>query len=185
MARLPIATRESIPENQRATFDEMLQGLGSVPRYGPGSIMIHAPAAHKLATALNQYLRDDSSVSKKIQELAMLITAREKDCQHIWNAHASAARSAGVPDHVVDALRENQELGDLAADEEALVNYAREIFQSNYASRGAYQAALEQFGVQGLIELTMLLGNYALLALCINAFDSDLPPSRTETLLPV
>ena len=185
MARLPIATRDSVPESQQAAFDEMIQGLGSVPQYGPGSVMIHAPAAHKLATALNQYLRNDSSIPKKIQELAMLITAREKDCQHIWNAHALSARQAGVRDDIVAALRDKKELTSLAPDEEALVNYARAIFRTHHASRGAFQAALEQFGRQTLIEITMLLGNYALLALSINAFDSDLPPNRTEPLLPV
>ena len=185
MARLPIATRDSVPESQQAAFDEMIQGLGSVPQYGPGSVMIHAPAAHKLATALNQYLRNDSSIPKKIQELAMLITAREKDCQHIWNAHALSARQAGVRDDIVAALRDKKELANLAPDEEALVNYARAIFRTHHASRGVFQAALEQFGRQTLIEITMLLGNYALLALSINAFDSDLPPNRTEPLLPV
>ena len=185
MARLPNATRDSVPENQREAFDESVQALGSVPQYGPGSVMIHVPAAHKLATALNQYLRNDSSIPKKIQELAMLITAREKDCQHIWNAHALSARQAGVRDEIVDALRERRALPALAPDEEALVNYARAIFRTHHASRGAYQAALEQFGRQTLIEITMLLGNYALLALAINAFDSDLPPNRTEPMLPV
>ena len=43
MARLPMATRESVPEAQRAIFDEMVEGLGSVPRYSPGSVMIHVP----------------------------------------------------------------------------------------------------------------------------------------------
>jgi len=93
MARLPVATRESVPEGQRTIFDEMVKGLGAVPRYGPGSVLIHVPKAHQWATLLNHYLRDESSLPKKIQELAMLVTARELDCQHIWNAHAAS----GVP----------------------------------------------------------------------------------------
>jgi hypothetical protein len=32
------------------------------------------------------------------------------------------------------------------------------VLRNHYASRGAYQAAMEQFGKQGLIELTMLIG---------------------------
>jgi hypothetical protein len=35
------------------------------------------------------------------------------------------------------------------------------------------------------VELSLILGNYSLLALLINAFDTDLPPDRTEPLLPV
>ena len=185
MARLPAATRESVPEGQRATFDEMLQSLGSVPQYGPGSVMIHVPQAHQLATALNQYLRDDSSLPKKIQELAMLVTAREMDCQHIWNAHAASAKEAGVDPDIVDALRDEGDLPDMDPGEEATITYGREFFQTHHVSRGGFQAALEQFGRQGLVELTMLMGNYALLAFVINAFDSDLPPDRSEPMLPI
>ena len=185
MARLPTATRETVPEAQRAIFDEMVKGLGAVPRYGPGSVMIHVPKAHQWATGLNHYLREESSLPKKIQELAMLVTARELDCQHIWNAHAASARKAGVRNEIVDALRDRKEVPGLAADEAAVVHFGREFFRTHRVSRGAFQAALEQFGRQGVVELGLTLGNYSLLALMINSFDSDLPPERTEPLLPV
>ena len=184
MARLPIATRESVPEDQRDVFDEMVQRLGSVPRYGPGSVMIHVPLAHRWATGLNDYLRNESSLPKKTQELAMLVTARELDCQHIWNAHAGSARTAGVPDGLVDALRDKKELVALAPDEAAVANYGREFFRTHRVSRGAFQAAKEQFGARGVVELTLIMGNYSLLAFAINALDADLPPNRTEPLLP-
>ena len=185
MARLPIATRENVPADQREAFDEMVSALGSVPQYGPGSVMIHVPQAHKWATGLNNYLRNQSSLSNKVLELAMLVTAREMDCQHIWNAHAGSARSAGVPDALVDALRDKLTLPALAPDEEAVVNLGREFFRTHKVSRGAFQAAREQFGDQGVVELTLTMGNYTLLSFAINTFDSDLPPSRTERLLPI
>ena len=185
VARLPLATRESVPEAQRTAFDEMVKGFGSVPRYGPGSVLIHVPKAHQWATLLNHYLREESSLPKKIQELAMLVTARELDCQHIWNAHAGSARKAGVRGEIVDALRDRKELPGLAADEAAVVHFGREFFRTRRVSRGAFQAALEQFGRQGVVELGLTMGNYSLLALLINSFDTDLPPDRTEPLLPM
>ena len=36
-----------------------------------------------------------------------------------------------------------------------------------------------------VVELGLVMGNYSLLALLINSFDTDLPPERTEPLLPV
>ena len=65
------------------------------------------------------------------------------------------------------------------------MKYGQEFFRTHHVSRGAFQAALEQFGRQGLVELTMLMGYYGLLAFNINAFDTDLVPERTELLLPV
>jgi 4-carboxymuconolactone decarboxylase len=115
----------------------------------------------------------------------MLVTARELDCQHIWNAHAGSARKAGVRNELVDALRDRKELPALAPDEAAVVHYGREFFRTHRVSRGAFQAALEQLGRQGVVELGLVMGNYSLLALLINSFDTDLPPDRTEPLLPV
>ena len=117
-------------------------------------------------------------------ELARLVAARENDCQHIWNAHAGAARAAGVQDAVVDALRDHDELPALTDLERAVINYAREFFEFRRVGRGAFQDALEQFGKQGLIELTLVIGNYSFLAFVINAFDPELPPNRNEPLLP-
>jgi 4-carboxymuconolactone decarboxylase len=147
--------------------------------------MAHVPQAARWATGLNRYLRNESSLPKKVQELAMLVTARELDCQHIWNSHAASARQAGVSGALVDALRERTALPALAADESAVVQYGQEFFRTHRVSRGAWQAGLEQFGRQGVVELGLILGNYSLLALLINSFDTDLPPDRTEPLLPV
>ncbi|HCP22918.1 MAG: hypothetical protein FI717_12225 [SAR202 cluster bacterium] len=184
MARIPAATRETVVQDQVDAFDQIVGAAGSVPLVGPGSILIHVPKASQLATALNQYLRNDSSLTNKTLELAMLVTARENDCMYIWNAHAASARAAGVPDAVVDALRDRKELPKLAPDEAAVINYGQEYFRTHRVSRGAFQEGIEQFGKQGLIELTLVMGNYALLAFAITSFDSELPANRTEPVLP-
>ena len=185
MARLPQVSRESVPENQRQAFDEIVSAAGSVPRYGPGSVALHIPHAHQRLMGFNRFLRSDASLPKKLQELAMLVTARELDCQYIWNAHAASARAAGVGDALVDALRDRKELTKLADDETAVVRFGQEFFRTHRVSRGTFQLALEQLGQQGAIELGMFLGNYASLALLVNSFDVDLPPDRKEPLLPV
>ena len=115
----------------------------------------------------------------------MLVTARENDCQYIWNAHAASARAAGVSDATVDALRDRKELPKLAADESAVVRYGQEFFRTRRVSKGTSQLALEQLGTRGAVELGLILGSYALLALMVNSFDVDLPPDRKESVMPV
>ncbi|HEX2828395.1 MAG TPA: hypothetical protein VHP37_18720 [Burkholderiales bacterium] len=71
MARLPPASRESVPENQRGAYDEIVKAAGSVPRFGPGSLLLHLPHAHQRLMGFNRFLRGESSLPKKLQELAM------------------------------------------------------------------------------------------------------------------
>jgi 4-carboxymuconolactone decarboxylase len=185
MARLPPASRESVPENQREAFDEIVKAAGSVPRFGPGSVVLHLPHAHQRLMGFNRFLRSESSLPKKLQELAMLVTARELDCQYIWNAHAASARGAGVSDALVDGLRDRKDLPKLADDETAVVRFGQEFFRTHRVSRGTFQLAMEKLGSRGAIELALFLGNYASLALIVNSFDGDLPPDRKEALMPV
>jgi len=185
MARIPAATRESVPQHHRDTFDEVVQSRGGIPRTGPGSIMINSPEASRRASHLSDYLRRESTLPSNVQELAMLVTARELDCQYIWNAHAAAGKKAGLSPELVEALREKRPLPPLKPEEEAVIRYGQEFFRTHRVSRGTFQTAQEQLGVQGLTELTMLMGYYGMLAFCVNAFDGDLPSERSESLLPV
>lgn len=185
MARLPIASRESIPQDQQEAFDEIVKRVGQVPRYGPESAMIHVPHAHRWLAGLNDYLHNQSSLPKKIQELAMLVTAREMDCQHIWNAHVPLARNAGVPDGLIDALRAKKEPHAMEPDEAAVVSLGQEFYRTHKVSRGGFQQALEQFGERGVVELVLTMGSYSLFSFAVNAFDTDLRPDRSEPLLPV
>jgi len=184
MARTPTVTRDQVPEQFRSAFDAETADSGGVVASGPGSVMINSPEMRRRGNHLVNYLRDDSSLPKKIQELAMIITARSMDCQFIWHAHAARARQQGIRDEFVDALRDNQPLPALPADEQTVVNYALELFKTHQVSPATFQAALEQFGALGLTELTTLMGYYSLLAFNANAFEIDVPDSA-EAKLPI
>ena len=75
MARTPVVARERIPEDQRATFDELVGLRGGVPTSGPGSVMLNAPEVAKLALGLALYLPTDTSLVPRIRELGMLVAA--------------------------------------------------------------------------------------------------------------
>src|SRR5256885_9667092 len=184
MARLPVVQRDQVPEQFRQAFDELTVAGGGVITPGPGSITINSREMARRRSHVTQYLRYETTFPKRIQELAIITTARAMDCPYIWNAHAPAARQAGVSDAVIDALRERRPLPAMSADEVAIVNYATEFFQTHKVSQKTFQAALDQFGAQHLTELTALMGNYAQTAFFLNAFEVQLPEQRTEPVLP-
>ena len=185
MARTPTITRESVAERERAVFDAFVAARGEILTTGPGSVMLNAPEVAQRALGLAAYLRTDTSLSPRIRELAMLLAARENDCQFIWNAHAPPARREGLRDELVDALRDKMDLPDPAKDEQAVINYGREFFRSRRVSQESFDAVVAHFGVNGATELTTLMGCYAMLAFNVNAFGVELPEDRTEEALPI
>lgn len=186
MVRIQPPTRESLPEDQREAFDQFVQQRGGIPTGGPLSIMIHAPDMLARGEHLRAYLRgDESSLPPNIRELAMLVTAREMDCQFIWNAHVAQGRSWGLNDDLLQNLRDKEPLIGLSPDEIVVVDYGRELFRTRRVGQAVFDAALTRFGPRGLTELTSLMGYYAMLAFNINAFEVGLPEELTEVPLPI
>ena len=185
MARLPVVTSEMVPEEFREAFAEVTAPAGGSITGGPGSFTINSPEMAKRRNHLTSYLRYETQFPKRVQELAILTTARAMDCQYVWNAHAPAARKEGVADVLVDAIRDRRPLPDMAPDEEAIVNYGNEFFKNHKVSQATFDKALEQFGAQHLVELTALMGHYAQTSFFLNAFEAELPEQVTEPVLPV
>ncbi len=185
MARLPVLTRNQAPEEFLEAFDEETAASGGVVESGPGSVMIYSPEMRRRANHLVGYFREVTDLPHKLQELAMLVTARHMDCQYIWYAHAARGRQQGLSDELVDALRDRKTLPDMPPDEAALVAYATEMFNNHRVSAETYQTALDLFGARWLTELMSMMGYYTLLAYNANSCEIDLPEGGTEPVLPV
>ena len=185
MARLPVLTRDQAPEAFLDAFDAETADTGGVVESGPGSVMIYSPEMRRRANNFVGYFREVTDLPHKLQELAMLLTARHMDCQYIWYAHAARGRQEGLGDDLVNALRDRNPLPAMPSDEAALVAYATELFTNRRVSEDTHRAAMEQFGARWLIELTTMLGYYTTLAYNANSFELDLPQGGPEPELPV
>jgi 4-carboxymuconolactone decarboxylase len=184
MARIPLVTRDRVREDLRSIFDEVSSGPGGVGT-GPMSVLKYSPEMARRAIPLFNYVRNESSLPQKVRELAMLTTARATDCPYIWNAHVALGRRAGLSDALVNALRDRTPLPPMSAEESVVIKLGTEFFQTHRISQDTFDVALAQFGPQGLVELTTLMGFYAMLAFNANTVDLGLPQERTEPPLPV
>ena len=185
MARIPLVNRDRLPEGEQAAYDAFMESRDGRPNVGPYVLIAHMPEMAQRLEALRTYIRGEASLSQKLQELVMLTVAREMDCAFIWYAHAATARQAGVRDDIVDRLREKQELPDLDPDEQAAVNFARELLQNRRVSQATFDVASNRFGQRGTMTLTNLVACYAVLAYNMNTYELEAPEHPTEKALPV
>jgi 4-carboxymuconolactone decarboxylase len=73
----------------------------------------------------------------------------------------------------------------MSTEETVVIKLGTEFFQTHRISQDTFDIALAQFGPQGLVELTTLMGFYAMLAFNANAVDLGLPQECIEPPLPV
>ena len=183
MARIPLVTRDQIAEKEKPAFDAFMHSRAGRPNIGPYSLLLHMPEMAQKLEALRLYLRDEPSLSQRLQELVMISVAREMSCAFIWYAHAAAARQAGVRGDVVDNIREKRPLTNLDPEEQTAVDFTRELLQNRQVSRATFDAATARFGQRGTMALTNLIACYAVLAYNMNTYELEAPAHATEKAL--
>jgi 4-carboxymuconolactone decarboxylase len=70
-------------------------------------------------------------------------------------------------------------------DEQAIHDYARELLRHHHASDATYQPILAAYGPAGIVELTALIGYYAMVALTLNAHEIAVPEGAQPPLPPL
>jgi 4-carboxymuconolactone decarboxylase len=183
MARIPLVTRDQVAEKEKPAYDAFMAARAGRPNIGPYSLLLHMPEMAQRLEALRTCLRDEASLSPKLQELVMISVAREMNCGFIWYAHAAAARQAGIPDDIVDSIRERCALANLDPEEQTAVDFTRELLQNRKVSRPTFDAATARFGQRGTMALTNLIACYAVLAYNMNTYELEAPAHATEKAL--
>jgi 4-carboxymuconolactone decarboxylase len=183
MPRIPLVTEATMTLEQRQVYDAMIAGPRKAAPVGPLAIAMHRPELAQAMSNLGLVLRFGSSFAPRLREFTILLTGRYWDCQFEWASHEVEARKAGLTDATIETLRTGGARFD-APDEQAIHDYGIELLTRHSASDATYQRVLDLFGVPGVVELTALIGYYALVALTLNAAQFEVPDGMTNPLPP-
>ena len=183
--RLPVVHREQMDENGKRVYDINAGGAGKVAQAtGPSAIALYSPGVAEPLRRLNDYLRREGSVlGKPVTEVAILVAAREFDQQYVWSSHEPTALKVGVGQPAIDAIKYGKDVSGLGEKESVVIRLGRQLFREHKLDADLYAKAIELFGKQGTVELVTLMGDYALNALLLDAWDQHLPADR-KPLLP-
>ena len=151
---------------------------------GPGGIWLHSPRLAEHFRAANQYLRYETTLERRLTELAILVTARELDHQFEWTAHEPAALREGLDPKIIVLVKHRKPISGLGKKEALIVRFGRELFREKKLRPPTFAQAVEIFGRQGVLNLAALMGNYAMTAIILNMADQQLHPDQTP-LLPI
>ena len=191
MPRVPEVELADMTAQQREFYDKYATGV----RAGPGSTFPLVDAAghlmgppavwvlsQPLGLALERFgyaIRYELSLSRRAQEIAILMVAQHRRCEFERFAHARAGLAAGLTEDDLAALAAGNQPGLNTEEERAVYETTRRILDAGVLDDRAYLAAEEVLTAPRLFELVTLVGYYLMLATQLSVFDIQ-PPTAAD-----
>ena len=181
--RFPQITQETLNEAQRRAAAEILKqsvsGLG-----GPWNVMLRSPEMADRLTRLLDYLRFKTSLPPRLNEFAILITARHWSSQFEWWAHQRLAAKAGLAEAVMVDLARGRRPEAMQPDEAIVYDFCTELHRTHLVSDDTFRKAKEMLGEQQVVDLVAVSGTYTVISMLLNTGEV-LPTDGSRPLPPL
>lgn len=179
--RMPEIPPDKMTEAQKKAAAEFAAGRGTAV-FGPFVPLLRSPEVMLRAKAMGDYLRFKSVLPPKLNEFAILITARQWTQQYEWAVHYPIAVKAGLNAEIARAVAEGRKPQGTSDEEEIIYEFCTELHRNQGVSNATYARALAKFGEQGVIDLVGVNGYYTFLAMVLNVARTALPKGSAPAL---
>jgi polar amino acid transport system substrate-binding protein len=138
-----------------------------------------------LAQQFGAYERYHSTIPHKLNEFAILITARFWDSQYEWYAHHQYGLKAGLSPELIEAVATGKYPASMQPDEAIVYNFCHELLYTKQVSDAHFKAAVDRFGERGVVDLMGVMGYYHLVSMALNVDRYPLPAGAKAELIPL
>jgi 4-carboxymuconolactone decarboxylase len=182
--RLPPMDPATMDEAQRKATAALVAG----PRkgvIGPFIALMRSPELLDRFARVGEQVRFHSALPEKLNEFAILVTARHVTNQFEWAIHHAPALRLGVAHATLDALARGERPATMDADEAIVHDFAAELVLSHAVSDASYARALERFGERGVVDLAGTIGYFVAICLVMNMAGTPAPKGDVAPLVPI
>lgn len=175
---------EQMTPEQKKVADAIVTG----PRKrlaGPFNAWLRSPVIADRLQKVGEYLRFNSSLPPRLNELAILITARAWGAQFEWYAHNILATQAGLDPKIAEELAEGKRPSAMRGDEAAIYDFCVQLRRDKKVDDDAYKAVFDRFGEQGIVDLITVNGYYDTVSMTLNVAQVPVPPGVPVPLKPL
>jgi 4-carboxymuconolactone decarboxylase len=130
-------------------------------------------------------MRFHSSLPRKLNELAILITARHWTAQYEWYAHHRDGLKYGLEPALLDSLAAGKRPAAMTPDEEVVYNFCTELLNTKQVSDATFKAAVDKFGERGVVDMIGTMGYYNMVSMLLNVDRYPLPDGVKPALKPL
>mgnify|MGYP001026515808 CR=1 FL=1 len=179
MARLPYLKRSDLLSSEQHYYDEISEKRDFFPR--PFSVLLNNPKAAVKVANLGSYVRFESSLPHQIREIVILTVAREMNNAYEFTHHSSIAQNFGVTSNIIEAIKNNI-TETLPEKEKLFIAFTKNVMTSDKIPDIIYNRIKKLIGDQGVIDLTVTITYYCLLARIMDVFEVTLEPNQESQL---
>ena len=187
-ARLTPAQRrlaKSLLAGPRGEGDAGREAVQRLLRRGPFNAWMRSPELGEHLQRAGEYIRFKTSLPKRLNELAILITARHWTSQFEWYAHRLLALKAGLRPGIIDQLALGRRPNSMKKDEAAVYEFCTQLHRRKKVTDAAYRRAVTLFGEQGVMDLIGASGYYTLVSMTLNVARVPVPAGQNVPLKPL
>ena len=183
--RFPVIQPEQMNAEQKKLFDTIVSGPRAqnyggeaakrVLSGGPFNAWMRSPEFGLRIQAVGEHIRFKSSIPKHLNELAILVTAREWTSQYEWFAHHALAMKAGLDPKIADAIAAGKRPDSMKEDEAAIYDFCTQLHRNKKVDDAAFNRVKALFGEQGVIDLVGVSGYYVAVSMTLNVAEVPVP----------
>jgi len=192
--RLTVLEPEQMDEAQRRMLAALLPGpraagdpnaAARLMRGGPFNVWMRSPELGERLQRVGAYIRYESSLHLRLNEFAILITARIWGSQFEWYAHHPLAIRAGLDPRIAQELAQGKRPAAMPEEEAAVFEFCLQLHRNRQVDEAAYARAKALFGERGVVDLIGVCGYYTAVSMTLNVGRVPLPEGEPLPLPPL
>jgi 4-carboxymuconolactone decarboxylase len=178
----PIPPERQTAAQKKAAAEFRVERMQDV--FGPFVPLSRSPRLMIDAAKMGTYLRFGNTLPRALSEFAIILQARRWSQEYEWYVHAADARTAGLPNEVIQAVAEGRRPEKMTDDQDIVYEFGRELNDNHGVTDRTYARAVSRFGEQGVMDLVGVNGFYSLISMALNVGRTPLPPGVAPALKP-
>ncbi len=170
MARIPYPNIEDLPEKVRTAAEKL-------PPLNIMKMFLNAPTNAIPLLVFGQSILTKQELDDHLRELAILRVAHLTGANYEWTQHVPLAKETGVTDAQVEALPQGADADAFNEVEKNVIRFTDEVTQNVKASAETFAALEKDLGPRQMVELTLAIGFYGMVARVMESFEVELEPT--------
>jgi len=194
--RFKITPLSEMTPDQKKYFNDMMAGpvsstgsagvvQGATSLGSPFNVYLRSPLLADKLRQVGEHIRFKSSLPKKLNELAILVTARHWTAQYEWFAHYRLAVKEGLNPAIAAQIADGKKPTGMSPEEEAIYNFSHELHTDHGVTDATFKAVVDKFGEQGAVDLIAVNGYYVFVSMILNVDRTPLPKGVPTQLAPL